>query len=264
VNLAGAASDYTLDLAALTSDRGNYVLSLVATGSGITDLAGNPLAADANDEWRMNPWHNFTDALNADVQPGVFAIVALVVFNELNNRLLSDPVTGLLPPSVPSPAFYRDVNDDGFITEIDALLKINDINLRPEGEGEFVPELAPAGLDGSAPPRSSAGQTEKPAAHSAAARGRFCTERRFNGPASEGDFARPAMAGGDRREPARIAGFRSIAAVAIGASQPLAQGSSTQVSPLGAATPTKMDAIQSAGGSVPETERCEPSIGRKK
>lgn len=138
----------------------------------------------------------------------MIAIDALVVFNELNNRLLSDPVTVLLPPSAPSSAFYYDVNDDGFITGIDALLIINDINLRPEGEGEFVPELAPAGLDGSAPPRSSAGQTEKPAAHSAAARGRFCTERRFNGPASEGEsavFSTDASEVEDRRVLDRLA-----------------------------------------------------------
>jgi len=43
--------------------------------------------------------------LNADGRPGVFAIDALVVFNELNNQLLSDPVTGSLPPSAPSSAF---------------------------------------------------------------------------------------------------------------------------------------------------------------
>ncbi|MEE8451835.1 MAG: LamG-like jellyroll fold domain-containing protein, partial [Thermoguttaceae bacterium] len=39
------------DLSMLTAEGGNYRLTLTATGSGIFDAAGNPLAFDAIDEW---------------------------------------------------------------------------------------------------------------------------------------------------------------------------------------------------------------------
>jgi hypothetical protein len=155
--------------------------------------------------------------LNADGRPGVFAIDALVVFNELNNQLLSDPVTGSLPPSAPSSAFYYDVNDDGFITGIDALLIINDINLRPEGEGEFVSALAAADLDGGAPPRSSAAQTKSPPLSRSPPSAFHRAEIQRAG--QRGRLRPlPSAAGGDCREPARLADFRSLTAVASGAS----------------------------------------------
>ena len=41
------------NLAGLTAELGNYVLTLVAAGSGIVDGAGNPLASNATDSWTM-------------------------------------------------------------------------------------------------------------------------------------------------------------------------------------------------------------------
>src|SRR5262249_36562223 len=41
------------NLTSLTGALGNYVLTLTAAGSGIADLAGNPLAADANTSWSV-------------------------------------------------------------------------------------------------------------------------------------------------------------------------------------------------------------------
>jgi len=38
----------------LTGKAGSYVLTLSAAGSGITDLAGNPLAGNASDDWVTN------------------------------------------------------------------------------------------------------------------------------------------------------------------------------------------------------------------
>lgn len=40
------------NLRKLTNDRGDYTLGLNASGSGITDAAGNPLATNASDQWR--------------------------------------------------------------------------------------------------------------------------------------------------------------------------------------------------------------------
>ncbi|MCX5675293.1 MAG: hypothetical protein NTX87_09820 [Planctomycetota bacterium] len=51
----GNHEDWTLDdLASLTAKVGKYKLTLTASGSGITDVAGNSLAADADDEWLMH------------------------------------------------------------------------------------------------------------------------------------------------------------------------------------------------------------------
>jgi hypothetical protein len=50
--LNGSADSYTLDpLDSVTGDPGVYVLTLVATGSGILDGAGNEISGDANDTW---------------------------------------------------------------------------------------------------------------------------------------------------------------------------------------------------------------------
>jgi len=52
---SGNHVNWTLDdLDALTDKVGKYELTLTASGSEITDLAGNPLAADADDEWLMH------------------------------------------------------------------------------------------------------------------------------------------------------------------------------------------------------------------
>jgi hypothetical protein len=51
----GNHEDWTLaGLASLTAKVGKYKLTLTASGSGITDVAGNSLAADADDEWLMH------------------------------------------------------------------------------------------------------------------------------------------------------------------------------------------------------------------
>ncbi len=58
---------------------------------------------------------------------------ALLVINELNNRQVSDPVTGLLPnppvpPHVPETVGYFDVDGDNYVSPRDALLIINELN----------------------------------------------------------------------------------------------------------------------------------------
>ena len=60
VSLAGLnvtqvnASQYTLDLSSVTGSEGAYVLTLVATGSGIQDAATNLLAGSVSDSWTMD------------------------------------------------------------------------------------------------------------------------------------------------------------------------------------------------------------------
>ena len=54
----------------VTVGSGDYVLTVVAAGSGVRDLAGNPLAADASDAWRMNNPDTSAPTVNiVDVSP---------------------------------------------------------------------------------------------------------------------------------------------------------------------------------------------------
>ena len=72
-------------------------------------------------------WHN--EALPEDVNAsGVISpLDALLVINELNDRVVSDPVTGMLNlPANPPP--FVDVNNDGIISPTDAITVINAIN----------------------------------------------------------------------------------------------------------------------------------------
>ncbi|QDT96166.1 choice-of-anchor Q domain-containing protein [Gimesia aquarii] len=83
-------SQFVLDLSKVTSLSGDYTLTLNATGSSITDLAGNALAADAVDMWvndtlaPIAQFENVTDPVPAGTDP-TFTVV-------LN---FSENVTGL-------------------------------------------------------------------------------------------------------------------------------------------------------------------------
>ena len=77
-----------------------------------------------------NPWRNPRDANDVDDNGTVAPLDALLVINELNANVVSDPETGALPDTPPAnfaPPFV-DVNGDGFVSPIDALLVINRLN----------------------------------------------------------------------------------------------------------------------------------------
>ena len=78
-------------------------------------------------------WHNPLWPLDSVVdQYGVVApINALVIINELNDPVYSDPRTQLLPTSLPGNApvpYFYDVSCDGYASPINALLVINELN----------------------------------------------------------------------------------------------------------------------------------------
>jgi hypothetical protein len=75
---------------------------------------------------------NPSDVDNNDV---VTPLDALLVINELTNRDVSDPETGMLPIPTSQPQFFLDVNGDGSATPLDALLVINDL---PSTEGQRI------------------------------------------------------------------------------------------------------------------------------
>lgn len=69
-------------------------------------------------------WQNPSVPTDVDGVNGTTPLDALLVINELTERLLSDPETGKLNLS-PNPPPFLDVNNDTFLTPLDALLVIN-------------------------------------------------------------------------------------------------------------------------------------------
>ena len=75
------------NLAGLTGTAGRYVLTLTAAGSGITDAAGNPLAADASDAFVVDATPPTADILDVTPDPRNTAV------GHHHDRF-SEPVTG--------------------------------------------------------------------------------------------------------------------------------------------------------------------------
>ena len=79
-----------------------------------------------------NPWTNPDNSNDVNANGSVSPLDALLVINELNEPIVSDPSTGALPVPIPNPAAFAppffDVNGDGFVSPIDALLVINELN----------------------------------------------------------------------------------------------------------------------------------------
>ncbi len=70
VPLGGGGASYTLDLSSVTNTVGSYVLTLVAAGSGITDSAGNALAANASDSFSIDDAGEDNDTLRTAFELG--------------------------------------------------------------------------------------------------------------------------------------------------------------------------------------------------
>ena len=68
-------------------------------------------------------WHNLDIPEDVDANGVITPLDANIVITELNQRMISNDVTGLLPPP-DAPPFY-DVNNDGFVSPLDAILIIN-------------------------------------------------------------------------------------------------------------------------------------------
>ena len=156
VAVAGAGRSYMIDLSSATTGPGVYTLTLQP--AGVFDGGGLPVTASAQEVFRIDagPWHNTPDPLNVDGVGGIIALDALLVVNEINNRLFSDAVTGtiLIPAPTAQFPFFLDTSGDGFITGIDALLIFNWLNTHPlpgpGGEGELASSAPECPLEASA------------------------------------------------------------------------------------------------------------------
>jgi Leishmanolysin/Bacterial pre-peptidase C-terminal domain/Bacterial Ig-like domain len=63
LTVGGSGATYTLNLTTVTAPFGSYVLTLVAPNSGIKDLAGNALTANASDSWSIDDTQEDNDTL---------------------------------------------------------------------------------------------------------------------------------------------------------------------------------------------------------
>jgi hypothetical protein len=59
----GSGASYTLNLSTVTAPFGNYVLTLMASGSGIMDASGNAMVANASDSWSVDDSFEQNDTL---------------------------------------------------------------------------------------------------------------------------------------------------------------------------------------------------------
>ena len=84
-------------------------------------------------------WHNFDNPFDVNGVDGTSPLDALLVINELADRVFSDPITGQLP-LVGSPPPYLDVNNDGVVSPLDPLLVINALPSTSGPPPSAVPE----------------------------------------------------------------------------------------------------------------------------
>ncbi|GMQ80414.1 MAG: hypothetical protein BMS9Abin04_402 [Planctomycetia bacterium] len=106
------------------------------------DVNDNELVSPLDPLITATPWRN-ADPLNVNDDEVVSPLDALIVFNELNNRTVSDPDTSSLPLLGPSAEdeFFYDVNGDNYVTPLDALIVINRVN-EAAGQAASVPAVA--------------------------------------------------------------------------------------------------------------------------
>ncbi|HBE64271.1 MAG TPA: hypothetical protein DDX19_16345 [Rhodopirellula baltica] len=103
-----------------STERENETLTQVFE-NGVTQL-----------RFRRTGWTNVVNAFDVTGSENVQSLDALRIINELNDRVHSDPVTGVLRDPIlvdPYPRNFYDVNRDGKATALDALRVINYLNL---------------------------------------------------------------------------------------------------------------------------------------
>lgn len=85
LTVSGSGTTYTVNLATVTTDFGDYTFTLVASGSGIADTAGNALLANASDTWSIDDNREQNDTLQTASELGRIgrpvAVNSLVLFD---------------------------------------------------------------------------------------------------------------------------------------------------------------------------------------
>ena len=78
--LSGSGASYTLsNLSFLTGSSGTYILSILSSGSGIADLAGNLLAVGASDSWVVDTLSPTADVIDVSPDPRTTAVSTIAI-----------------------------------------------------------------------------------------------------------------------------------------------------------------------------------------
>jgi hypothetical protein len=150
--LSGSGASYTLgNLAGVTGLQGGYTLTLTAAGSGVADLAGNPLTAGASESWTVDTTPALKDQALTLGEEGTVA-VALDATDPTGGSLSftilrgPDAAAGALSGPAPSLSFtgatdhngatsfrYRACNSQGVCAEATVTLTVSPVNDAPVG-----------------------------------------------------------------------------------------------------------------------------------
>ena len=85
LTVSGSGASYSVNLSSVTNAVGSYVLTLVASGSGVQDLAGNLLTANASDTWsRVNPTVSLS-INNATIAEAAGAAIVTATLNQITD-----------------------------------------------------------------------------------------------------------------------------------------------------------------------------------
>jgi hypothetical protein len=80
VTITGSGANYLINLASATTVSGSYTLTLRAANSGITDLAGNAMTANATVSWVLVNTHTLANAVNLGVVKATVALAPQTLF----------------------------------------------------------------------------------------------------------------------------------------------------------------------------------------
>jgi hypothetical protein len=126
----------------LPRDAGLYQLTIQATDTGSPPLTGTlPFEIEVTPV--PLPWHNTLRPTDVDRNGGTEAFDALLVINLLNKS----PTPRLVVPETGGGANFPDVNQDNFVSSIDALLVINELERQSSAEPPLVSSPLPAAVD---------------------------------------------------------------------------------------------------------------------
>lgn len=119
--------DHTYNL--VITDGAGWTQGQTAS-SGSVEFGRSSPEIDFATRFTAASWHNSATANDVDGVNGVAPIDALRIINELTDREVSDPVSGVLQAAtVPTDRlFFPDVTNDGVVAPIDAIRVINQLS----------------------------------------------------------------------------------------------------------------------------------------
>jgi len=139
---------YTLSgLSSLTGAAGTYLLSLAASGSGITDAAANSLAGDASDTWTVNTTAPTVSISNVTPDPRNSAIATLdIVFSTVVSGFDLDDLT-LTRDTGSGPGANLLTGSQSLSTSDNTTFTLNGLTLLTGEQGDYNLTLTAAGSD---------------------------------------------------------------------------------------------------------------------